>query len=278
MLVIVFSPISAFLYSSEADCSLSVSFISDSALAKTSSWVTRWLKCVISPRRQKWTFIDSVCLCSKQRWHHLSRVGSFQCSGRLKITLFKAWVAQIYASQALENWSLACGWQRGSWLISNSFIYAMTLVSSGFIRSVQGRGVFAEEVHGRSRNKYFPRTMQDCPSTDFLLEVVIHLFRGFYEQIGQMSLRGDWCEVKEWDCRCKWPVKSPSGFLFFIFCGNWWRLLRSQTPLTLRCLDNFVNTWKTNLLILLECFGQLLSDKNTLIVLDTGAWLFPGVL
>lgn len=71
----------------------------------------------------------------------------------------------------------------------------MTLVSAGFIHPVQGQGVFAEEVHGRS-NKSFPRAMQDCASADFLVEVAICLFGGFYEQVGQTSLRGDQGEVK----------------------------------------------------------------------------------
>lgn len=51
--------------------------------------------------------------------------------------------------------------------------------------------MFAEEVHGRSINKSFPRAMQDCISTDFLVEVVICLLGGFYKQVGQVSLRGD---------------------------------------------------------------------------------------
>lgn len=46
----------------------------------------------------------------------------------------------------------------------------------------------------------------------------------------------------------------------------------------LRCLDNFMDTQKTKLLILLGCFAPLLSDKNTLTVLGTGAQLFRRVL
>lgn len=67
--------------------------------------------------------------------------------------------------------------------MSNYFIYAMTLVSSGFIHLVEGQGVFAEKVHGRSINKSVPRTMQDCTSVDFPVEVVICLFGGFLNRL-----------------------------------------------------------------------------------------------
>jgi len=67
----------------------------------------------------------------------------------------------------------------------------MTLIAAGFIHPVQGQGAFAEEVHGRSINKSFPRAMWDCTSADFLVEVVICFFGGFYEQAGQVCLWGD---------------------------------------------------------------------------------------
>lgn len=71
--------------------------------------------------------------------------------------------------------------------------------------------------------------------------------------------------------------ESSELFFIFIFCSSW-RLLRSQIPQKLRCLDNVMNTQKIKFLILLGYFVPLLSYENTLIVLGSGAWLFHKVL